>query len=659
MIHASATSFVDGPTSQTRHARYDTVDSPLPAFRIPLHSSARPIRIDENVIQAGAKSVASDNVPAPLATTGQRMVPGGSIVKVSDAPHVGTAPLLVPTNPVEKDVEPLPWPAEAKKANVEIENPTLPTKSLSTSLPKPTSPAQKPTREESSSRWPTLIYRSTAVILAVPDDLVNSVWTVRLKKLSGVGTGAELAAPVEQGKASFRGLTEGAFDVEYVGGTKESGRRRIMIELEPPPEPISFSLPEKISELRSPVAVTDEGLVQEIEVIWDRLERGATFSSLRRFQEIVESYAKIAGPDQEMFDIIRVMSGQVSLETLEKSGRCTRENLAKIWADQLGHRADLANALFGIGRAYEMIESDPRPTLAEAGRMAEVCYQTAHLLDGSLPGPLRDLGLRLQDRGLDQDAGDCFEEAARSAPDAETLLSLGQWYLQRQRKREATAAFEEAHRLDPTFLPALLERARWSVVPATGAIYPSELHELTQGLEQLAGSKDVSPADRRWALQQSQRLAWMEREAEDNLAGVSVRRLSSKSRTAIPHAESNSLISSIVARRSTDAPRSIPKASSSSKMVSQALARGKSTESVSVRPVASQDARGNLPSVVPSGGLMSPPPTNSIEPPPPASIAIPRANDATSTNPRSNLGPMRIPQAVPRDRSPLAEGAQP
>jgi hypothetical protein len=357
--------------------------------------------------------------------------------------------------------------------------------------------------------------------------------------------------------------------------------------------------------------------------------------------------------EESSTDLVGILAGHVSPETLEKSGRFTRLQVAQSWAKQLGERGELANAVYGLGRAYEMIEAEPHPLLAETGHLAELCYQTAHLLDSTLPGPLRDLGLRLIDRGLEESGADALRHAAESAPDAETLLALGHWHVRRKEFREATAAFEEAHRLDPTFLPALLERAKWSMVPSTGAIYPSELRELTSGLKQLSMSDEITPADRRWAIEQSARLAWMEREIDANLASFSTKRKVPRPSDPLMAGDRSRVNDRSVTKR-IDASRSIPTAVAASRTVSAAVAdrdgsaRG---EIASVRPVASAGTDPSKPNVLPSIGTMGPTTTESVAQSV-QRIPIPRASDDRTTTAGANSSmPIRIPEAIPKSSS--------
>ncbi len=474
----------------------------------------------------------------------------------------------------------------------------------------------------------------------------------------GDDVGMELESNVVDGRATFHSLTSGTYEISSLPPrTSEMGRRRIIIELEKPPEPLALDF-DRQPTLRAETVVVDEALQQDVEETWDRLERGASYSSLQRFQQIVTSYAGEVEGEESSTDLVRILSGQISSETLEKSGQFTRLQVAQAWAKQLGRRADLANAVYGLGRAYEMIESEPRPLLAETGRLAELCYQTAHILDATLPGPLRDLGLRLLDRGYEEAGGEALRGAAASAPDAETLLALGHWHVRRKELREATAAFEEAHRLDPTFMPALLERAKWSMVPSTGAIYPSELRELTSGLKQLSICDKIPPADRRWAMEQSSRLAWMEREIDANLASFSTKRWGAKSNAPSVASGRPRAIDPSIARKA-EAPRTIPTAVAAARTVSAAVAQKQPItrgEIASVRPVVSAGTDESKPSVLPSMGLMGPAPTES-SPRPVERVPIPRARDEQKTIAGANSStPIRIPEAIPRSSSSALTG---
>jgi tetratricopeptide (TPR) repeat protein len=654
LIHAGGSSWDEMIARETRHARYDTIDSPLPAFRIPLTPAGRPARVDEDVIPAGHTS--PTNTPATprdiQVKPAKTMIDQNIQAAAANSPTQDVEPLEAPSSPVAHGAKPLVLPT-----------PVLPTKQ--NAEPSVSSSARlEPTDLQSSTlTWPTVIYRSSSVVLAVPDEKIGTIRMVRLMKLTGNGAGADLAAPVAQGKASLHALTSGTYEVTYVGDLSQSNAakesRRIIIELEAPPKPLSFEWDQPNTKLRVEQPLTDEALSDEIEATWDRLERGAIYSSLRQFEEIVSSFIRPPSDNDASMDLNRVLAGQLSLETLEKSGQFSRDDVAEAWARQLNHQADLASAVYGLGRAYEMIESDPRPLQAETGRMAEACYRAAHLLDPSLPGPLRDLGLRLQDRGRDDDAGECFLEAARSAPDAETLLALGQWHLRRNEHRQASAAFEESHRLDPTFLPALLERARWAVVPATGAVYPSELRELTQGLKQLATSGDIAPSDRQWAQAQSIRLAWMEREIEANLVSLSSRRRINRAPTPIPQAPSGPSQTPALAAQQKQISRKIPTAVPSSMTVSPAVVRSRSSESVSVRPVGSSTANEASPNILQPGGVIEPLQSSRTNQPSSPKL-IPRAHESRTLPAGANTQqPVRIPEAIPRRPTAVSQGDQP
>jgi tetratricopeptide (TPR) repeat protein len=503
-----------------------------------------------------------------------------------------------------------------------------------------------------------VIYRSARVLIVVPEAERGVVEQVALKKIAGGTISKEQVAAVVDGQASFDSLSAGAYEVTYLArtGRPTPSTRRVLIELEPPPEPLSIRLDEPaVGPSVEPVPV-DESLQAEVDATWDRLERGASYSSLHRFQQLVTGQSREASAEDATTDLVRVLSGQISLEAVEKSGRMTRRQVAEAWARQLGNRAELANAVYGMGRAYEMIEAEPRPLLAETGRLAEVCYQTAERLDPTLPGPLRDLGLRLLDRGLEEEGGLCLRQASQSAPDAETLMAMGQWHLRRNEVREATAAFEEAHRLDPTFVPALLERTKWSIVPSTGAVYPSELREVTHGLKQLATCPEVSPAERQWAAMQAARLRWMEQEMDANLASFSVR--AGSRRTALS-AENRTATAKITG--AGEPARSIPIAVRATRTVSPAVADAISTQPradiASVRPVVSNAGEGGRSTVVSSLSLEQP---STLGPAASASsmVSIPRAQPTGRTAAGANSQtPIRIPEAVPKSESSSRMGA--
>ncbi|MBX9655916.1 hypothetical protein K2Y11_20050 [bacterium] len=399
-----------------------------------------------------------------------------------------------------------------------------------------------------NAHYPTIIYNSPEVTLFVPpviDPHSQRVIQVVLRKMTGNQAGEEIRASVEVDHASFRSLDSGMYEVEYLkaSSTFVPPRRRIIIELNH--DEVNLALPSSTKKsvsakpaTSSPKSVDLMGdrkdVVEQLNQSEDLLERGATYTALRGFQSTIRACASENTTAEVGTALIEFLDNPIATSTAISNHRLTTEQVAKCFADQVNRRADLAPAFFGLGRAYQLVESEEKPLISQAASSAEICHMVANQLDPTLAGPMREIGARRLAQGRHLEAIQCLESAIATAPDADAHFLLGQVHAAQGNARSAIASYIEANRLDPRYLPAAYELARLDLETATRALYPADVADLVQRLQEFGTCDILDASDRTWAQQELSRVLWIKREAEVNLGRSTAARAASNGEKSPP-----------------------------------------------------------------------------------------------------------------------------
>lgn len=501
-------------TDETRdsvHAEFVSTDGPLPAFRIPLGTASRRPIFDPNTRVAGhVEPVEGERreavklepaVPAPAAEEPPRPVP-----KMSSTTRLVTPP------------EPEPVPVMSRVDELDH--------FLKGSL---------------TSQLPTVIYANSTVTICVPQEMAGTslVTSVMVRGLSESVAGTIFRASVIDRRAVLRGLLPGAYEILYLDSDDQPVEsrldepRRLIVELESMPDAPILSVPAlpdgEPSRWPGSTAATAPLSPLEIQRINEAvglIDRGAAFSALSILDRLIlerlpRRGRSAADGDPDLGDLF---GGTGGLAAEIASERVQARPMARRIARELGYLSELAPAFYGLARAYEVIESEPRPLVSQASILAEVSLLVAHELDPALIGPMRDLAIRKIDQKKFDDALDCLHRALALAPDAEAHFLMGQWLSREGNDRQAADAYRQSIRFDPYFLPASFELARLEVDSRAGALYGDEVRDLAIRLREFVDCELLSPTDRAWAKDQLGRIAWLAREADLNQSSYTARR---------------------------------------------------------------------------------------------------------------------------------------
>lgn len=381
-----------------------------------------------------------------------------------------------------------------------------------------------------NAHYPTIIYGSPEITLSVPpvfDSRTQTVSQVVLRKMTGNQAGEEIRAVAQGNRASFRGLDSGMYEVEYLNAasTFVPPRRRIIIELNH--DEVNLAIPstsmtsisaKPVTSLSKPVDLMGDrrNVSERMKQSEDLLDRGATYTAIREFQSTLRACASQNTTAEVGTSLVEFLDNPVTTSTAVSNHRLTIEEVAKFFADQVNHRADLAPVFFGLGRAYQLVESEEKPLISQAASSAEICHLVANQLDPTFAGPLREIGARRLAEGRHLEAIKYLESAIASAPDADAHFLLGQVHAAQGNARAAIASYIEANRLDPRYLPAAYELTRLDLETATRALYPVDVADLVQRLREFETCDILDASDRNWAHHEVTRVLWLKRETELN-----------------------------------------------------------------------------------------------------------------------------------------------
>lgn len=535
--------------SLIQRAEYRSVGGGIPAFRA---SGEREI-IDPNVIPAGNKTESqqpaadsSSIVKRNLAAATQG-VPIPKAVSVNKSTSSTVASAVAPETVVNR----LPVQMKTEVAlHRELSDPT----STQSQIKQVSSRAEtdgmfaSATSVDPNAHYPTIIYNSPEVTLSIPpatDSRTTPATNVVLRKMTGNKAGEEIRATVEGDHALFRGLDSGMYEVEYLNASSMfvPPRRRIIIELNH--DEVNLALPSSMKRsvsakpaTSSPKSVDLMGdrkeVVERMNQSEDLLERGATYTALRGFQSTIRACASQNTTAEVGTSLIEFLDNPIATSTAISNHRLTTEQVAKCFADQVNRRADLAPAFFGLGRAYQLVETEEKPLISQAASSAEICHLVASQLDPTFAGPMREIGARRLAEGRHREAIQCLESALATAPDADAHFLLGQVHAAQGNARAAIACYIEANRLDPRYLPAAYELTRLDLEAATRALYPADVADLVQRLREFDTCELLDASDRTWAKKELNRILWIKREADLNLGRSTAGRAPSNGRNSLP-----------------------------------------------------------------------------------------------------------------------------
>ena len=552
-----------------KQAEYRTLNGTVPAFRDPMNVDHR-VMDDPNIILAAYQAdppktppvksaptkaqatFAARGIPIPKAHSASEKEPVAASV-AKEAP-VGKSPSRLAPSQV-------PQVAVHREASATTEQ--SPIKQVGSFNDEGVAVPADATIDL-NAHWPTVIYTSSNVTIFVPsmtDASSSAVSVVALRKTTGTGLGGEVRANVQADKATFRGLDAGVYEVEYLTASSMPvpPRRRIIIELNheeaaaPIPATATQSTSRKPTQsIVKPVDLLGDGkeLADRLKHAEDLLDRGATYTALREFQSMIRDWtvAKNQGQPDVGASLVDFLDNPVATLSAISNGRQTIDGTAKRFAEQVNRRAELAAAFFGLGRTYQLIESEEKPLIAQAASSAEICHLTACRLDATMPGPMREIGARRLAEGQYPEAIRCLEQAIVTAPDADAHFLLGQVYAVQGDVRSAIAAYIEANRLDPRYLPAAYELSRLDLETSTRALYPGDVRDLALRLQDFGTCEFLNADDREWASRELARITWLAREVDMNSASFTARRWIPQDVRWMPGEQSAPKVAEVVAK---------------------------------------------------------------------------------------------------------------
>jgi tetratricopeptide (TPR) repeat protein len=391
---------------------------------------------------------------------------------------------------------------------------------------------------------PALIFQESTIVLYVPlassRGLEAPVRSVVVSKISGPGKGTVLREKLEDQRAAIRGLTPGAYEIEYstqsIGTfandsddrtqTRSPLRRRILVDLQPAgmnaetpnnapwTERLGIEFPPEHA-AKPPAPELPPNIHQ---IFVDRTNRGWKLLTQDRGDEAqAEFIAAIdvvagASPKARWRELL---SGASKIQHVLRNSSDLSAMSAEM-TSAVGGRPELCRTFHGLARAIECSRRSTGSGPTPADALARACYETALKLEPHSGEVWNDLGVLEHRAGLLPQSTAALARAADLQKDAVSLYNLGRCLAESGDVAQALECQKQATTADPSFGPAFYEAARLRLLPGAPACYLSDCRALARHLR---ATSELFPDDAReheWAARMSNELAFLAKEEAHN-----------------------------------------------------------------------------------------------------------------------------------------------
>lgn len=262
---------------------------------------------------------------------------------------------------------------------------------------------------------------------------------------------------------------------------------------------------------------------------WQLLRKRALHAALKEFrkpimQALGESKRDPALPEDEVgpwggLTWNQILDGSESVTEALRRRSLDPAELAACLVNRLDGDANLADALYGLGKSFDAIAREPEPLIPRGEQMAIVCYLATRLVDANHDDALNDLAVLCERLGWREEAELtlCHLVARSSAP--EYGYNLGVLFEKRNRPDLAESAWAASLAADPRFVPCLVRVVDRQARPDGTALYDGEYRRLAGMVRWIGQESEANDEAKHAALALLERLEPLAREIRLNDVG--------------------------------------------------------------------------------------------------------------------------------------------
>lgn len=262
---------------------------------------------------------------------------------------------------------------------------------------------------------------------------------------------------------------------------------------------------------------------------WQLLRKRALHAALKEFRQPIlqalgESKREPAFPQNEVgpwggLTWNQILDGSESVTEALRRRSLDPAELAACLVNRLDGDANLADALYGLGKSFDAIAREPEPLIPRGEQLAIVCYLATRLVDANHDDALNDLAVLCERLGWREEAELtlCHLIARSSAP--EYGYNLGVLFEKRNRPDLAESAWAASLAADPRFVPCLVRVVDLQACPDGTALYGGEYRRLAGMVRWIGQGSAANDEAKHAALALLERLEPVAREIRLNDVG--------------------------------------------------------------------------------------------------------------------------------------------